>query len=96
MYICIYSVYICHTVGLFDMFYHIVAPQKLFTFFKNKGPGHKPCMFGCVNQVKVFIFIKSQLRCFLLYTEALSSLSVHHRVLAPFKWLLSFLFSDLK
>lgn len=63
MYMCIYIVCIYVTLLVFLMFYHIVVPQKLFTFFlKNKGPGHKPCMFRCVNQVKVFIFIKSQIR----------------------------------
>lgn len=55
--------YICHTVGLFDVLSHSSASEIVHIFFfKNKGPGHKPCMFGYVNQVKVFIFIKSQVR----------------------------------
>lgn len=55
--------YICHTVGLFDVLSQSSASEIVHIFLKkNKGPGHKPCMFGCVNQVKVFIFIKSQIR----------------------------------
>lgn len=54
--------YICHIVGLFDMFYHIVLLRNCSHFLKTKAQGTNHVLFGCVNQVKVFIFIKSQLR----------------------------------
>lgn len=48
MYMCIYIVCIYVTLLVFLMFYHIVVPQKLFTFFfkKTKAQGTNRVCLG--------------------------------------------------